>query len=183
MVKQTTGQKNPALRVALAGVLAALLSSGKFVLSFLPNVEIVTLLTALAGYVFGGAGIAAAVIFVLVEPLLYGMGTWVVSYLLYWPLVATVFFLARRAGIHRRVPVTLIAVALTVWFGVLTSLVDVLLVSALPIRFFTEDFFRRFAVLYARGVPFFAVQIGCNAVLFPLLFPLLASRGERLTRK
>ena len=43
--------------VALVGIMAATVECGKLVLSFLPNIEVVTLLLALFGYVFGWAGV------------------------------------------------------------------------------------------------------------------------------
>ena len=39
--------------VATVGVMAATLECAKLVLSFLPNIEILSLLTAIFGYVFG----------------------------------------------------------------------------------------------------------------------------------
>ena len=50
--------------VAFIGVMAATLECAKLALSFLPNIEIVTLLTALYSYVFGIYGLIASVVFV-----------------------------------------------------------------------------------------------------------------------
>ena len=47
----------PARQVALVGIMAATMECGKLALSFLPNIEIVTLLHALYGYAFGALGI------------------------------------------------------------------------------------------------------------------------------
>ena len=74
--------------IALVGIMAATLECGKLVLSFIPNVEVVTLLVALYGYVFGGLGIIAAAVFVCIEPLIWGFGSWFITYIIYWPLVA-----------------------------------------------------------------------------------------------
>ena len=65
----------------------------------------------------------------------------------------------------RRIPLTVSALLLVVWFGVFSSLVDVGLFTG-----FYEDFFHRFAIYYARGIVFYLVELACNAVLFPLLF-------------
>ena len=56
--------------VALVGVMAATMECGKLVLSFLPNVEIVTLLHAIYGFAFGWLGVAASVVFVCIEPMI-----------------------------------------------------------------------------------------------------------------
>ena len=112
--------------IALIGIMAATVECGKLALSFLPNVEVVTLLLAVYGYVFGYAGALAALVFVSIEPLIYGFGSWVISYSVYWPLVAFVFCLLAKAKVRSRLAVTATAVSLTVFFGVLTSFVDVI---------------------------------------------------------
>lgn len=152
-------------RLVAVGISAATLSCGKLALSMIPNVEIVTLLTALYGYVFGVWGLFASLIFVTVEPLMYGFGTWVLTYYLYWPLVAFVFMLLGRAHVRGRVTLTLAAILLTLWFGVFSSLVDVGLFSGSYDRFFY-----RFGIYYLRGIPFYLTQIACNMILFPILF-------------
>lgn len=169
--------KSAAYRIVLVGALAATISCGKLVLSLLPNIEVVTLLTALYGYVFGIYGVLASVIFVSLEPLLYGFGTWVASYYLYWPFIAIVFMLLGKLKIRNRVTLTLTAVLLTIWYGVLTSLVDVGLLIG-----YWEDFAYRFWVMYVRGIWFYVAQIVCNTVLFSLLFKLLAEKLTNIKR-
>jgi len=166
---------NIARSVALVGVMAATLECGKLALSFLPNVEVVTLLLALYGYVFGWLGVCASLVFVCIEPLIYGFGSWVISYFLYWPLVSFVFMILGRLKVKGRIPLTCMALILTFYFGVLSSLVDVGLFSGS-----FDNFFYRFGIYYARGVVFYAVQLACNAALFPLLFPLLEDRLRRV---
>ena len=95
-------RKNPARIVALVGIMAATIECGKLALSFLPNIEIVTLLHALYGYVFGVWGVVASVVFVCIEPLIYGFGTWVPSYFLYWPFVSLLFWLLSRLRVKNR---------------------------------------------------------------------------------
>ena len=165
--------------VALVGLLTAMLSGAKMALAAIPNVEIVTLLCALFGFVFGWCGVLSSVIFCAIEAVLWGFGTWVISYFLYWPFLCLVFSLlgVRR---HRpgRVFPTVLAVLLTVWFGVLTSLIEVGLLSGA-----FDRFFYRFGIYYARGIAFYVTQILTNAVLFPLVFPHLASMLSLLRDK
>ena len=168
-------RKNPARIVALVGIMAATIECGKLALSFLPNIEIVTLLHALYGYVFGVWGVVASVVFVCIEPLIYGFGTWVPSYFLYWPFVSLLFTLLYRLRVKNRWGITAVAVVLTVWFGVLTSLVEIGLLSGL-----FDDFFARFSVYYLRGIPFYAAQIATNAVVFPLIFRYLSDKLLRV---
>ncbi|MBE6644120.1 MAG: hypothetical protein E7612_01920 [Ruminococcaceae bacterium] len=164
--------------IALVGIMAATLECAKLALMFLPNIEVVTILLALYGYVFGIWGVAAAFVFVCIEPLIYGFGTWVVSYFLYWPLVALVFMIFARLKIKNRIVFTLAAAVLTIWFGVLTSLVDIGLFSG-----FFDNFWHRFGVYYLRGIPFYAAQLACNVVLFLLLFKFLTKKLEGVKKQ
>lgn len=163
--------------IVLIGLLAATIEVGKLVLSFLPNIEIVTLLCGLYGYVFGPVGVAATVVFVCIEPMIWGFHLWVISYFLYWPLVAIVFWLLGRVRIRNRVILTAAALALTVWFGILDALVQVGLFSGAY-----HQFFERFCIYYLRGVGFYVAQLATNAVVFPLLFRPVAQRLERMDR-
>ena len=168
---------SPTRIIALVGIAAATLECGKLVLSFLPNVEVVTLLVALYGYVFGWIGVCAAVVFVCIEPLIYGINTWVITYFIYWPLVALVFMLLRRAKVRNRWIITAAAVGLTVIFGILSSLVDTALMLGV-----NEYYFKNLLIYYTRGIVFYAVQIASNAVLFPLLFTFLSDKLKMIKR-
>ncbi len=165
-----------AKKVALIAVCASLIEGGKFALSFIPNVEIVTLLCAVFGYTLGPLGIISVYIFVGIETLIFGFNTWVISYLIYWPLVSFIFMLFGRKKFKNIVVLTLVAVVLTAFFGVLTSLVDVGLLTGSY-----DNFFPRFAIYYARGVVFYIVQIVCNLILFPIAFlPLVKATQKAL---
>lgn len=168
---------SPARAIAFVGISAATVECAKLALAALPNVEVVTLLLALYGYVFGLWGVLSAVVFVSIEPLIYGFGTWVASYVIYWPLVALVFALLGRFCVRGRIKITAVAVLLTVFFGVLSSLIDVGLLSG-----FFDNFLYRFGIYYARGIIFYAIQIACNAVLFFFLFDFLRDKLLRIKR-
>lgn len=157
--------------VALVGIMAATIECGKLVLSFLPNVEVVTLLCAIYGYVFGWLGVAAALVFVCVEPLIWGLGSWVVTYIVYWPLVALIFMLLSKSKIKNRWIITAVAVGLTVFFGVFSSVIDTAFYLGI-----NQAYFRNLILYYARGSVFYIVQIVCNAVIFPTLFPFLTEK-------
>lgn len=159
--------------IALVGIMAATLECGKLVLSFIPNVEVVTLLVALYGYVFGGLGIIAAAVFVCIEPLIWGFGSWFITYIIYWPLVAAVFMLLRRRGITSRLWLTLSAVGLTLLFGIISSIID----SAFLLGI-NENYLPNLLLYYARGIVFYLVQIVTNGVLFPTVFIFLAKKLE-----
>ena len=164
--------------IALVGIMAATLECGKLALSFLPNIEVVTILCALYGYVFGIYGVIGAAVFVCIEPLIYGFGSWIITYFIYWPLVAFVFMLLRKRGVKSRLLLTTVAVALTVGFGVLSSIVDAAFYLGI-----NKNYLSNVVLYYVRGMVFYIVQIACNAVLFPTLFLFLAEKLEKLVNK
>lgn len=160
--------------IALVGIMAAIVECGKLALSFIPNVEVVSLFLALFSYVFGGLGLAAALIFVCIEPLIWGFGTWVFSYFIYWPLVSFVFFFFGKLKIKSRFIITPTIMVLTFLFGILSSLVDIGLLSG-----FFDNFWYRFGIYYARGIVFYVVHIVSNTVIFFFVFPFLSKKlGE-----
>ena len=164
-----------AKKIALVGISAATIECAKLALAFLPNIEVVTLLCAIYGYVFGWLGVLSAVVFVCIEPLIWGINTWVILYFIYWPLVAFVFMFFGKAGIKNRWILTSVAVFLTVCFGILSSLIDIGLFSG-----YFDNFFYRFSIYYLRGLPFYLAQIATNAVVFPLLFIPITNKIKRL---
>ena len=154
-----------AKRVATVGIAAATLECGKLALAAIPNVEVVTLLTAIYGYTFGVWGVLASVVFVCIEPLIWGFGSWFITYLIYWPLLAVTFAILGRLRIRSRILLTATALVSTLFFGVLSSLVDVGLFMG-----YFDRFFYRFGIYYMRGIAFYAIQLATNAVIFPMLF-------------
>lgn len=82
--------------IARMGVMVAALEGGKIALSFLPNVEIITLLIILYTLCFGRKVFYAIFAFVLLEGFLYGFGMWFAAYLYIWPLLALVTYLCRN---------------------------------------------------------------------------------------
>ena len=155
--------------------MAATLECGKLVLSFLPNIEVVTILCALYGYVFGVYGIAAAAVFVCIEPLIWGFGSWIITYIIYWPLVSLVFMLLRKRGVNNRLVLTAVAVGLTLLFGIISSIID----SAFYLGI-NENYIKNLCLYYLRGIAFYLVQLACNAALFPTIFIFLARKLEGL---
>ena len=164
--------------VALVGMMAATLECAKLALAFLPNVEIVTLLCGLYGYVFGGWGVTAALVFVAIEPLIWGVGPWIILYVIYWPLVAMIFWWLGKCNIRNRVLLTATALVLTFGFGIFSALVEVGLFSGSYDRFWY-----RFSITYVRGIWFYVAQLVTNAAVYPLLFRPLADVLGRLKSK
>ena len=160
---------------------AALLVGGKEALAALPNIEVVTVLTAVCAYTWGLAVILPAVnVFIAVDAAIWGINTWIISYFIYWNLVALCFWVLSKAHFCKKVIeiacATALATVLTAFFGVLTTAVDTLVgFTGRGFFFDFENVLKRFAALYATGVPFFVTHIVCNFALFAVAFlPLIA---------
>lgn len=77
--------------IVLIGLLSAATTAGKLALSFLPNIEIVTLFFIIFATTLGlKRSLMIAVVFVTTEILLYGFSTWVIGYYLVWPLLVLI---------------------------------------------------------------------------------------------
>ncbi|HHU48646.1 MAG: hypothetical protein ACOYEH_05970 [Caldicoprobacterales bacterium] len=77
--------------IVLVGLLSAATTAGKLVLSFIPNVEIVTLFFIIFATTLGlKRSLLITVVFVTTEILIYGFSTWVIGYYLVWPLLVLI---------------------------------------------------------------------------------------------
>ena len=182
-MKQKT--KYNALLIAVSAMYAALIVGGKQALAVLPNIEVVTLLIALCAYVWGAVVVFPAVnVFIVVDVAIWGVNTWVISYLIHWNTVALAFWLLGKVCFkHKGVEITvatLTAAVLTTLFGVVTSAVDTL-VGYTGKGFFVDldNYFHRFAVMYVSGGSFYITQIVCNVVLFAVAFLPLVVLNRR----
>lgn len=72
----------------LFGVLAAMTFALKVVMAPLPNIEPVTLLVMVYAAVFGLKALYPTYIYVVMEILYYGLGTWNINYLYIWGILA-----------------------------------------------------------------------------------------------
>lgn len=83
--------------LCVCALLGAMVHAAKFAMSFLPNIEPVTLLLAVYAVALGGRrAMAAAAVFVGLEGLLYGFGLWFWCYAYAWPLWVLAAWLLRR---------------------------------------------------------------------------------------
>ena len=140
--------------VVKVAVMAALLTALKFALSFIPNVEVVTLLITVYAAVFGAAYVFPAVlVFCAVEVAIYGVGSWVILYFVYWPLLAALscLILSRKR-------------------------------SAVAVGFPGLDLGAYWVAYYVRGLTFDLVHIASNLAVVGALFKPLVAAGERVKR-
>jgi hypothetical protein len=82
--------------VALFGMLGALTFGAKVAMSYLPNIEPVSLFVMLFAVVFGMKCLYPIYLYVLLEILVYGISTWNLNYLYVWAILAVSAYLMRR---------------------------------------------------------------------------------------
>lgn len=108
-------------RIAVCGLLSALLFVLQVVMAPLPNIEPVSLLILVYALTFGHQVLFMLVPFLLLEGMVYGFGLWWASYLYIWPLWALAVL---ALGKRERPPLVWAAVsgAFGLCFGALCAL-------------------------------------------------------------
>lgn len=121
LVKNMRSERTKKLAQLIAlSILGVLLTAAKFVLSALPNVELVSLLLLCYTYKFGLKALLPAYIFAFLEMLIYGVSLWNIMYLYVWAVlvfVALPFRKIRRAWVFG-----LVSGVYGLLFGVLCSI-------------------------------------------------------------
>lgn len=153
--------------VTLFGVLAALTFGAKVVMSYLPNIEPVTLFLLVFGAVFGWKSLFIVYVYVLAEILFYGIGTWNINYLYIWVIPALSGWILRRW--QNPVLWAVVAGLFGLIFGALCAPVDLFIGGP------------GYAVSkWLSGIPFDVAHCAGNFVLALLLFKPLRNLLQRL---
>ncbi len=143
--------------IAVIGVMIATIEAVKLALSFLPNVELVTLLIVLYSLVFGRRIYYAIAAFVLLEGCLHGFGIWWVMYLYLWPLLAVLARLFRRWE--------------EPWFwAVFTGAYGLCFGALCALPYLVIDGWHAALVWWVAGIPYDILHGISNAVLCMVLF-------------
>ena len=152
--------------ICLIAILSATLTAGKMALSFIANVEVVTLLLTVYALTLPRSRVLIATfVFIATDILIWGAHIWIIMYLIHWPtLVLCVSFLK---GKYAPIFAIIIAVLLTGLFGVQTTIIEVLLLS----NFQNIGFIKSFLLRYGTGIPYFITHVVSNAIILPVLLP------------
>lgn len=169
--KKTGLRRTATLYIVRVAIMAAMLTAVKFALSFIPNVEALTVLIIVYGSTLGIAyALPAALIFCTVEIAIYGAGSWTLLYFVYWPLLAVVascFLKGRRLWLA-----VIFGIAGSVLFGVLSACCDTLFCVTSLAPSHLDDYWIAF---YLRGLYFDLTHVISSAVtVFVLYLPLIA---------
>lgn len=146
--------------IALMGVMTATIEAAKLALSFVPNVELVTLLIILYSIHFGKKALPAIFAFVGIECLIWGLGLWVIMYLYIWPLLFTVVQIFRKQK--------------SVWFwSILAGIYGLLFGALCSIPYFFIGGIRTAVTWWISGIPYDILHgISNFIVCFILFYPL-----------
>lgn len=144
-------------RLVLFALLEAILVGLQVAMAALPNIEAVSLLIMVYTVVFGSGVAYIIVVFVLLEMLLWGVNTWVISYLYVWAVLALAAWLLRK--MESRVGWAILSGTFGLSFGALCALVY------LPVGGIAM-----FAATWVVGIPFDILHCVGNFVIALLLF-------------
>jgi energy-coupling factor transport system substrate-specific component len=117
--------KNSKLNVrelVLFGVLGALTFAMKLAMAGLPNIEPVTLCLLVYGAVFGYKALYPAYVYVIMEILYFGLGTWNFCYFYVWAIPVVCGFTLR--SMKGRLGWALVSAVFGLMFGALCGIVD-----------------------------------------------------------
>ena len=114
--------KLKAREIVILGLMTAMLLLAQVGMSFLPNIELVSLLIIVYTLVFRKKVLFIIYTFVLLEGLIYGFGTWWISYLYVWTVLAGVTWLLR--DMESPLGWAIVNAAFGLLFGALTAIVN-----------------------------------------------------------
>lgn len=105
------------------GVLGAMTFGAKYVMSFLPNIEPVSLMVMLFAVVFGRKWIYPVYLYVAMEILFYGISLWNINYLYIWAVLAIAAGMLRK--MESPLGWALLSGIFGLLFGALCGIVDI----------------------------------------------------------
>ena len=140
------------------------------VMSPLPNIEPVSLLTLVFMAVFGWKGLYPVYVYVVMDILYFGLGTWNINYLYVWAILAVAAFLLRK--MESPLGWALLSAGFGLAFGLLCA----------PVSLFMGGW--AYAVSWwISGIPFDLMHCAGNFVMALLLFkPLRLLLGKLYAR-
>ncbi len=164
--------KNSAKVVARIALMSASLVAGKFALSFIPNVEVVTTLIIVYGVVFGYESVFATLIFCTLDIFIYPPSLDVIiSYYIYFDLLAIISATMSNLEVENKYAYLVLGVFMTALFGVITSF------------FYSLLFGAPFFAVYLAGLLFYAVHIISTLVFMLVGFTPLVKILTKIKNK
>lgn len=158
--------------LVLLSFLGAILAVSQIALSFLPNIEVVSLLIIIFGLVYGKKSIYSVAVFVVIQGLFYGFGTWWLGYAIIWPILIVLTLLLKKWLAENYLALSIFSGAYGFFFGMLFSV---------PYIFISGW---KFAFLYwLRGIPYDLVHMLGNYFIMLLLGKVIYNLLIRLNKQ
>ena len=157
----------PLGEVVLFGILGALTFALKFAMAALPNIEPVSLLMMVFGAVFGLKALYPCYVYVAMEILTFGIGTWNINYLYIWAIIVVAAWLMRKSD--QPLAWAILGGVFGLSFGAFCAPVDAVIGGW------------SYAVAkWISGIPFDALHCGGNFVLALIVYKPLRKLLEKL---
>lgn len=157
--------------IALIGLLSASITAGKLALSFIPNVEVVSLLFIVYTVTFGlKRSILVSIIFTTTEILIYGFSTWLLVYYFIWPLLIIITHFVKET-IKSEYGYATVAGLFGLFFGAFFAII--------------ESFFYGYAyglTYWVRGIPFDIIHGVSNFIIVLILFNPITKAMEYVSK-
>ena len=153
-------------------LLAVILIVSKLFLSFLPNIELVSMLLIIYTLIYGRKTFIIVFLFIVIEGLTYGMGLWWFSYLFVWPTLVILTLLFKRINKENFLLWSIFSAVFAILFGML---------FAIP-YIFLNNF--KFAIAYwIQGIPFDLIHMVGNYLIMLLMGELIYKLLIKLNNK
>lgn len=153
--------------LVLFGVLGAMTFALKMGMALLPNIEPVSLCIMVYGVVFGWKALYPTYVYVAMEILCFGLGTWNICYLYIWPVLAVAALFLK----NMRTPWgwAVLSGAFGLLFGALCGIVDIFIGG-----------WGYAAAKWVSGIPFDIAHCVGNFLIALILFAPLRNLMEKL---
>lgn len=160
----------PTIRIVFIACLAALAFSCQIAISFLPNVELVSLLFIIYSFSLRKRDLLMVVfIFSLLEGIMWGFGDWVIGYLWIWPILCILAQMFKPIIKENANYWALFSAVWGILFGILFSIQDSIIYS-----------FNAGLAYYLNGLVFDIIHSVSNYIITLLLFTPLTQRFSKL---
>ena len=155
--------------IALSAIAASLLIVVQVALSFIPNIELISLLIIIYSIHLKAKALYAIYIFALVEGLIYGFGVWWIMYLYVWTVL---YFIARFFSF----------ITSCVGWAVISGLFGLLFGALCSIPYFFILGFGGGIAYFISGIPFDFLHCAGNFVTALALFtPINFAMGKLMS--
>ena len=162
------GKGRPSLReLIVLGLLAAMMIGTKVAMAALPNIHLGAVFLSFAVMLFGWKALYTAIIYIVLEGMIYGFGIWWVSYIYCWPLLVCMLMLVRRQDS-------------ALLYAILSGLFGLAFGALCEIPYLFLIGWKASVAMWIAGIPYDLLHGGGNFVLCLLLLPTLKKLRPRL---